>query len=250
MNYKSQIGQDKYVLDNVFANKKKGYFIELGGADGVIHSNTYYMEKELDWNGICIEPNPKYHEDLKKNRNCHKEFCPVYSSSGKEVEFSVVNCGELSGISNHMGRIGDYKVTNKIMLKTKTLTEILDKYNAPRYIDYLSLDVEGAELEVLKGLDFNKYTIGYICLEHNFRPYRNKIKNFLKNKKYIFSRWNRFDDEFMHATLAKNYAWSTLKCDITPNPEQIKTLKEKKILIPKSGIESVRDCKYFVDCME
>jgi len=87
MNYKSQIGQDKYVLDNIFANKKNGYFIELGGADGVTYSNTYYMEKELDWNGICIEPNPKYKECLKKNRNCHKEFCPVYSSSGKEVEF-------------------------------------------------------------------------------------------------------------------------------------------------------------------
>lgn len=217
MSYKSQIGQDKYVLDNIFANKKNGFFIELGAADGIINSNTYYMEKELDWDGICIEANPKYHEGLKKNRNCHKDFCPIYSVPGKKIEFSMVNCGELSGITNHIGNIGNFKVTDKIQLETKTLTQILDKFKAPKYIDFLSLDVEGAELEVLKGIDFQKYTIGYMCIEHNYNnKLRDQIRQYLRENSYIYARWNRFDDEFIHMSLARNYAWSNLKQDITP----------------------------------
>lgn len=221
MNYKSQIGQDKYVLNNIFSNKKNGYFIELGAADGISHSNTYYMEKELDWEGICIEANPKYQEDLKKNRNCHKEFCPIYSVSDKIVEFSIVDCGEFSGISNHMGVIGNFKVENKLELKTKTLTEILDKYNAPKYIDYLSLDVEGSELEVLKGIDFNKYIIGYICVEHNYAPLRMDISKFLQNSHYLYSRWNKFDDEYIHITLCKSYKWGSSNTDCTPDSSTI-----------------------------
>ena len=222
MDYKSQIGQDKYVCEHIFSNKKNGFFIELGAADGLIHSNTYYMEKELDWDGICIEPAPKYKDALIKNRNCKKWFCPVFSSSGKDVEFSVVDCGELSGISNYLGNIGNFKVEDKVILKTKTLTEILDESNAPKYIDYLSLDTEGTELEILKGLDFSKYLIGYISIEHNYKPLRHELRNYLHGKGYVFSRWNRFDDEYIHDLLARSFAWSNLKKDITPHMEVVK----------------------------
>ena len=82
-------------------------------------------------------------------------------------------------------------------MKTKTLTEILDYFNAPKYIDYLSLDTEGTELEILKGLDMNKYTIGYISVEHNYTELRQYIHEYLLSKNYIYSRWNRFDDEYI-----------------------------------------------------
>lgn len=121
-----------------------------------------------------------------------------------------------------MGNIGNYKVEDKVILKTKTLTEILDESNAPKYIDYLSLDTEGTELEILKGLDFSKYVIGYISIEHNFRPLRNELRNYLQKNGYIFSRWNRFDDEYIHNLLARSFAWSNLKKDITPPDEVIK----------------------------
>jgi len=221
MNYKSQIGQDKFICEHIYSNKKNGFFIELGAADGIHLSNTYYMEKELNWDGICIEPAPKFKDALIKNRSCKKYFCPVFSSSGKDVEFSIVDCGELSGISNYLGNIGNYKIEDKVTLKTKTLTEILDEINAPIYIDYLSLDTEGTELEILKGLDFSKYVIGYISIEHNFRPLRSEIRDYLLKKGYIFSRWNRFDDEYMHNLLARSFAWSNLEKDITPPIEVV-----------------------------
>lgn len=206
MEYKSQIGQDKYIVENIFGRKKNGYFIELGACDGELFSNTYYLEKHLDWKGICIEPNPNFTEKLKQNRNCNLSFSPVFSESGKKVIFTVDNEGELSGISNYI----THNKTNftEIELETKTLTQILDECSAPSYIDYMSLDTEGSELEVLKGLDFNKYTIGYICVEHNFRPLRYKIMQFLFEKGYKHARWNRFDDEYMHDTLGIKFCWS------------------------------------------
>ena len=80
-------------------------------------------------------------------------------------------------------------------MRTKTLTEVMDEHKAPRYIDYLSLDTEGSELEVLKGIDFKKYIFGYITVEHNLKePIRSEIREFLYSKGYVFSRWNRFDD--------------------------------------------------------
>ena len=215
-NYKSQIGQDKYISEVIFNNKKNGFFIELGAADGIINSNTYYFEKELGWQGLCIEPNPKYKQDLNKNRSSNKAYDPVYSSSGQNVEFAMVSCGELSGIKNHLGNIGKCKIEKIITIKTKTLTEILDSINAPKYIDYLSLDTEGTELEILKGLDMNKYTIGYISVEHNYRPSRQEIAMYLKNHNYLYSRWNRFDDEYMHKELAAVFSWSGKNTVMTP----------------------------------
>jgi len=215
-NFKSQIGQDVYVLNNIFGKKRNGFFIELGAADGITHSNTYAMEKDFSWNGICIEPNPKYKSLLDKNRTCNKVYFPVYSSSNKMVNFSVVDYGQFSGISNHLGNIGNSKIEKKIKLKTKTLTQICDECNAPKYIDFLSLDTEGTELEVLKGFDFNKYTIGYICVEHNYRPLRKILRSFLESKDYIYARWNRYDDEYIHKSLVQKYAWSSLDKDPTP----------------------------------
>jgi FkbM family methyltransferase len=219
-NYKSQIGQDKYISDNIFNNKKNGFFIELGATDGISLSNTYFFEKELGWGGICIEPNPKYKDDLIKNRDCHKSFSPVYSVGGKEVEFELINQGEYSGIKNHLNHVpinnqSSLNIEKTIIMKTETLTAILDKYNAPKYIDYLSLDTEGSELEILKGLDFNKYIIGYISVEHNYgQPNRSHIHEFLINNGYIYSRWNRFDDEYMHITLGNKFAWSNSTTDM------------------------------------
>ena len=230
-NYKSQIGQDKYVSE-FFNNKRNGYFIELGATNGITLSNTYYLEKDLDWKGICIEPNPIHTESLKDNRSCDTDTSLVFSESGKEVEFSTVSCSELSGITTHTGNIGKYNVENIIKMTTRTLTEVMDEHKAPRYIDYLSLDTEGTELEVLKGIDFKKYIFGYITVEHNIKePIRSEIREFLYSKGYIFSRWNRFDDDYMHVTVAQIFAWSNDRTDMTPDASVISQALSQDIIL-------------------
>jgi len=237
-NYKSQIGQDKYVSE-FFNNKRNGYFVELGATDGIELSNTYYFEKELGWKGICIEPNPIHAESLKNNRSCDTDTSLVFSESGKELEFSNVSYSELSGITAHIGNLGECTVENIVKMRTRTLTEVMDEHKAPSYIDYLSLDTEGSELEVLKGIDFRKYIFGYITVEHNLRePIRTEIRDFLYSKGYMFSRWNKFDDDYMHVTVAQIFAWSNDKTDMTPDASVISHFLKDVILTPVAEAET------------
>ena len=212
-NFKSQIKQDKYISEFIFNNKKKGFFIELGALDGINLSNTYYFEKELNWDGLCIEANPNYNEKLKKNRNCKKDYNIIYSQNDIELDFFITDNGaELSGILNHKGYLGESKIIDNKKIKTKTLTYVLDSIKAPKIINYLSLDVEGSEYEVLKGIDFNKYTIEYISVEHNYdTELRKKIHKILQNNNFIYSRWNKFEDEYIHLTLYNKIMWYDLK---------------------------------------
>jgi FkbM family methyltransferase len=160
--YKSQDGQDWWV-DQVLSRKRGGFFLDLAAADGVWISNTHFLEKQRNWNGICIEPNQEMFEKLCKARNvlCIKQCI----SDKQEIVSFRVDSGVVGGIvaadtdnkPNSDGKI--------VEMEAITLTELLDKNNAPQYIDYFSLDVEGAEDRVIRGLNFEKYKFGLITIE-------------------------------------------------------------------------------------
>lgn len=201
MNY-SQIGQDLEVL-KFYNNKTEGYFIEIGASNGINLSNTYLLEKDYHWKGICVEPIPKNFELLCKNRPnslcCDKA---VYNESNKEVVFDIANnCDLLSGISENIDRHKSSVDANKttMIVETISLNDLLETYNAPLFMEYLSLDTEGSELEILKSLDFQKYKFGLIDVEHNFiEPRRSQIRDLLTSNGYIYLRENQFDDCYKH----------------------------------------------------
>jgi FkbM family methyltransferase len=192
----SQLEQDSTVIGKIYKGLLHGFFVELGAADGIKDSNTFLLEKNYKWNGICIEPNPDFHDALKKNRQCELSFDACFSKSGEEVEFVIGD--SLSGIvpciDKHMGVL----VNKRIKLMTKTLSQVLDEKNAPSFINYLSLDTEGSELEVLNGIDFTRYTFGFMTIEHNYvEPKRSNIQRFLEEKGYKFYRSNQWDDFYI-----------------------------------------------------
>lgn len=193
----SQIGQDLYVIENVYGKKRDGFFVDVGATHGENLSNTCLLERDYGWKGICIEPNPNFFSKLVKNRTATCLPCAAYSVNGKEFEFTVA--GVLSGISKH---IDYHKSTLKnptITVTTKTLTTILDECKAPRFIEYLSLDTEGSELEVLRGIDFSKYTFGFITIEHNWiEPRRTEMRELLLDNGYVFHCESRHDDYYIH----------------------------------------------------
>ena len=202
----SQIGQDLDVL-KFYNNKRDGYFIEIGAYDGVALSNTLVLERQYGWTGILSEVVPsRFHELLVNRPNCHNDNHAVYSRSGMKLTFDVANNSNmLSGISVHIDAHRSTVNANKsqITVDTISLTDLLLKYNAPQFIDYLSLDTEGSELEILKGFDFSHYTIGYIDVEHNYvEPRRGQIKSLLQQHGYVFHRQNNFDDTYIHSSLA------------------------------------------------
>jgi FkbM family methyltransferase len=196
----SQLKQDLEVV-KYYKYKKNGYFIEIGASDGIKLSNTYLLEQQYNWTGICVEPIPDKYKLLCKNRK--KSHCcdnAVYNESNLEVVFDIANNYDLlSGISTHIDCHQNAVNKNKtqITVKTITMNDLLEKYNAPEFIDYLSLDTEGTEYEILKGINFDKYKFGLIDVEHNYiEPRRTQIKNLLLNNGYIFIKENKWDDSY------------------------------------------------------
>ena len=201
---KSQLGQDLFALIASGA-KKKGFFVEFGSADGVALSNSFLLEKELGWSGILCEPSRSWHEDLKKNRSCTIEFRCVYSRTGEQIGFSENYIGELSGITeftgdDHHGLIN--RTTESYQVETISLLDLLIEHNAPKHVDFLSVDTEGSEFEILNAFDFSKYSFGAICVEHNYLENRPKVKALLESNGYrqVYSELSEYDDWFVPKT--------------------------------------------------
>lgn len=210
MKYYSQLEQDKWV-HSVLGNKENGYFIELGACDGLYLSNTLFFEENLNWIGICIEPNENYYTELIKNRKCNTTDELIYSEKGKIVDFSY--CNALSGIiDNNVGLINKNRIHSKKI--TTTLADVLDKFDAPNVIDYLSLDVEGQEYNILSTFNFDKYKFRCITVEHN-APHigsrqQNLIRELLEKNGYSFVKGNDDVHNWRHGPIDDFYVYSSL----------------------------------------
>ncbi len=175
----SDIGQDKWVSEAIFPGVKNGFFLDVGSGDGTIISNTKALEQK-GWTGICIDPFPRNMQD----RSCQIFKEVVFSEAGKRVKFWTG--GDWGGIGDTLGIPKDIMQTAPFVeLTTVTLGDILERAKAPRFIHFVSLDIEGGELNALKGFPFDKYQIGALAVEHNWEePKRSEIKALMKNHGY------------------------------------------------------------------
>ncbi len=188
--YFSQAGQDKIIKEFFFKNKKNGFFVEIGAFDGIQGSNCYHFEKFLNWDGIALEPSRIQFEKLKKNRKC-KILNEAVSHEIKEVEFIEVIEGltQMSGINNNfyqrnMNIISknERSKTQSINLKTITFEQAVPK-NVD--IDYLSIDIEGGEMDLLNAINFNDNDIKVISVENNI-PAEQNFKDFFDSKNFVY----------------------------------------------------------------
>jgi FkbM family methyltransferase len=183
---RSQGNQELFVLlESEF--KKGGYFVEFGAADGIIFSNTYFLEKNMGWKGILAEPAKCWHEPLRINRDAHVEYDCVWTETGETLLFNEVNAAILSTIDSYSANdsLRDVRRNgHKYAVPSISLNDLLKKHNAPTTIDFLSIDTEGSEYDILKNFDFDKYRISIISCEHNFQPVRADIYQLLTSKGY------------------------------------------------------------------
>ena len=196
---KSQVAQDLFVLSELNF-KRDGFFVEFGATNGIDLSNTLLLETKFNWKGILAEPARQWHKKLLENRSVYIEKNCVWHSSNQTLTFNEI--GELSTLndfSNH-DMYGKERLKGlRYQVKTISLEDLLDKYNAPRKIDYLSIDTEGSEYEILSSFDFEKYKFKVITCEHNFTSNREKIFDLLTNKGYVkkHSDISKFDDWYV-----------------------------------------------------
>ena len=181
----SQFGQDLFVL-NELNFKKNGFFVEFGATNGINGSNTYLLENKFNWRGILAEPAKIFYNELNKNRKCFIETNLVWKNSKSRLLFHEDFAGGLSTIKKFIDHDTQIRKRNKeYILETISLNDLLVKYNAPKIIDYLSIDTEGSEFNILNNFDFNKYKFRIITCEHNFTPNKNKIHKLLTKNGYV-----------------------------------------------------------------
>jgi FkbM family methyltransferase len=206
-NSKGQLNQDLIAL--MITNfKRGGYFVEFGATDGVGLSNTYILEKSFGWNGILAEPARNWHGRLGVNRGVKIETRCVWSKSGEVLKFNETKYGELSTIDSFSSSDlhSHYRVSGtKYEVETISLQDLLDENGSPKFIDYISIDTEGSEYEILRNFDFSKYSFKFITCEHNFNENREDIYNLLTSNGYIriLESASDFDDWYIHNSLMK-----------------------------------------------
>ena len=204
-NVKSQIGQDLFALYSL-SWKREGYFVEFGATNGVDLSNTYLLEKDFGWTGILAEPAKVWHADLVRNRSAAVDFDCVWKESGQSLPFAVVECAEFSTLGNY-SEADAHKKSRKSAhwqtVNTVSLNDLLERHGAPTVIDYLSIDTEGSELEILSAFDFGRHTFSVITCEHNFSNQRKSIYDLLVQNNYVrvFDGLSRWDDWYVHASM-------------------------------------------------
>ena len=169
---------DKKILK--YINFYDGYFIECGANDGVDQSNTWYFEKYLNWHGLLIEPLTKQFIELKKNRSQKNHFYNVALCGDENINSIQIIENDLVSTSPNEFNKGK-KISN---FDAKTLTKILDEISAPNLIDFFSLDVEGFEDQVIKGINFNKYNFKFFLIETK----KDEVIDFLNNNNYNLIR--------------------------------------------------------------
>lgn len=202
---RSQYGQDVFVLSEI-GFPRRGFFVEFGAHDGVKFSNTYLLEKELGWTGILAEPARSCHASLAANRSCIIETNCVWKESGTSKPFREEHrgmCSSLDGLEraarSKRARDGSATVYD---VQTISLQEMLAKHGAPPVIDYVSIDTEGSELDILEAFDFSAYTFRTMTCEHNYDPFtREAIHDLLTRHGYVrlYQHISMCDDWYVHA---------------------------------------------------
>lgn len=198
---KAQLFQDLWALwiNDV---RERGYFVEFGATDGQYLSNTWYLEKVMGWKGILAEPAPKYRKSLRANRSCAVSHKCVHSVSGRTVDFLAVKEAEFSRVSeiNPGDSHEERRQANEMFqVETISLNDLLHDNGAPANFDFLSIDTEGSEFEILGAFDFDRWKPRAICAEHNFMPVREDLLKLLTGHGYrrMWAGFSRFDDWYV-----------------------------------------------------
>ena len=171
----SQSKQDSIVKAMV---PRSGYFIDLAANDWQKDSNTYSLETFENWNGLCIEPNEVYWSGLLR-RKCVLVSAVISGKADELVQFASTKGGLGGIVATNMDNA--HETSNLKEFSTTTIDAIFTKYHVPKIIDYMSLDIEGAESVVFPLLPFETYKIYIFTIE---RP-KDDVRSVLRAQNYV-----------------------------------------------------------------
>lgn len=201
-------------------NISNGKFVDVGANDGMIGSMTYDLEKK-GWSGILIEPNPILVENLKKIRTSPVFPFAISSVEGDLPFYIVQGPGNLDGLSrfnytnefeNHVKSCGG--TVKKTIVQVRKISSIMSEAQDLKEIDFLKIDVEGHELEVLKSFDFEHFHPRLIVTEDNFKDADKSVRKLLRTKGYKVIARDRINYWFAPKSEVKNFLYDYLHAKI------------------------------------
>ena len=193
----AQILQDLWVCFEL-GEARNGFFVEFGATNGVSNSNTALLEAEYGWRGILAEPNPAWHAELRSNRRAEVDPRCVAARTGDEVDFLVVEDAELSTMATYAANdhfVGVRWGAPRISVETVSLNDLLSDHSAPTTIDYMSIDTEGSEWEILSTFDFGRWQVRLFSIEHNNTKREHEIDGLMAQHGYrrVFREFSQWD---------------------------------------------------------
>jgi FkbM family methyltransferase len=216
--YYSQIAQDRILNEELFQQARNGVFCDVGAHDGESGSNTLFFEKELGWTGICVEAEPSNFDKLKTRRKCVNVFGAAYNRTGT-ISFTANNgyTNMLSGVTANYNQAHRARIqrelnehggeSKEITVPCYTLSSVFETHGV-KTVDYLSIDTEGSELQVLEGIDFDKVHVNAIDYEVNYQgtPEHNAIRQFLTLRGFKYLRNIEWDEVWVNNDIKWSWA--------------------------------------------
>lgn len=206
----SQYRQDE-IVSRLLHGKRNGYFIDLAANDAIRISNTYALETFFNWTGLCLEPNPIYWNGL-SFRECDVVAAVVGSETMNEVSFRFPKVKAPKGGIVGKGFDNKQSESNESRRRfTVKLKDVFRRFNVPRVIDYISLDVEGSEDLVMSAFPFQEYQFNIMTLE---RPSQ-QLRKLLDSNDYVLlkSLKERTETIWVHQSMMESLDLSALKID-------------------------------------
>ena len=206
--YFSQSGQDRFIEKNFFDGKKDGVFVDIGGYDGITGSNTLFFEKFRDWKGICMEASPVQFKKMAESRAAECLNIAVSDFEGEALFFEITEgYDQMSRLKEDMQPefLDNLKKMNEgkeaesqdITVKVATFGKIARERDLT-HVDYCSIDVEGSEIKVLQGIDFDYTDIRVLSIENPpSQPATFKlVRDFMSERGYRLAGSLGVDDIF------------------------------------------------------
>lgn len=185
--FASWVTQKLRSLDSIPKNSPN-YFVEFGATNGFQLSNSFYLEKYEGWGGVLAEPGKSWRDSLLSIRSCKIDLRCIYSESGKQLMFTEAVNPEFGTISEYRSSDDHFYARQngqQYEVETVSLIDLLLHHHSPNYVDYLSIDTEGSEFEILQAFDFSQYSFGVITVEHNYTSNRKKMYELLVRAGYV-----------------------------------------------------------------
>lgn len=199
----AQIRQDQWVAA-MTGRRRGGIFVDIGAGDGRFISNSWMLERDFGWTGVCAEPNPDLFAALSRHRAARCVQKAVFTRSGERLSFiPYEELGTIASYAEQDGWGGKRMafLADAPMIEVETIdpNTLMEAARIPRLFDYLSLDTEGSEWDILRAIDFSAHRFALATIEHNHvEDKRALIAEFLVGMGY--QRFPAgFDDWFYHA---------------------------------------------------